>query len=224
MQEVIKVQKDIENYSELRSELLKEKEKMPILIPEAPIVNPNAALGTPPRLNESNGDQEIEEILAPSDTEDGKKQKYHLLFLRRNKIISCLSSSAGFEDTEDRKSDEYELDMETNPSDFLEMTQEVDDNDTTRDSKGATQHNSEIFQHTSEQHEVYVCSLCNKAFSSKGHLSLHARIHVGAGDVIGAKVVTDDHTSYKRPYQCDLCNKSYSTAKHRWGHVSTTHR
>lgn len=55
-------------------------------------------------------------------------------------------------------------------------------------------------------------------------MSLHARIHVGAGDVIGEKVLTDDHTSYKRPYQCDLCHKSYSTAKHRWGHVSTTHR
>ncbi|XP_071869636.1 uncharacterized protein isoform X3 [Bombus fervidus] len=71
---------------------------------------------------------------------------------------------------------------------------------------------------------MFLVTYQSKAFSSKGHLSLHARIHVGAGDVIGEKVLTDDHTSYKRPYQCDLCHKSYSTAKHRWGHVSTTHR
>lgn len=119
------------------------------------------------------------------------------------------------------------MDMETNPSDFLEMTpmvtEELDESGTVKGAKPSSR-NTDVFQHTAEQHEVYVCSLCNKAFSSKGHLSLHARIHVGAGDVIGAKVVTDDHTSYKRPYQCDLCNKSYSTAKHRWGHVSTTHR
>ncbi|XP_011314232.1 zinc finger protein Xfin-like [Fopius arisanus] len=187
-----------EQHSELRSELLKEKEKMPILIPEAPIVNPNAALGTPPRLNsDGEADPEIEEVMNQSGTDEG------------------------MDDTEDRKSDEYEMDMETNPSDFLEMPPMVTDD--AEDPQN--QHVPPVpFQHTSEQHEVYVCSLCNKAFSSKGHLSLHARIHVGAGDVIGEKVITDDHTSYKRPYQCDLCNKSYSTAKHRWGHVSTTHR
>lgn len=118
------------------------------------------------------------------------------------------------------------MDMETNPSDFLEMTSIVTEDANDPDSINVQGANNELelFQHTSEQHEVYVCSLCNKAFSSKGHLSLHARIHVGAGDIVGEKVITDDHTSYKRPYQCDLCNKSYSTAKHRWGHVSTTHR
>lgn len=116
------------------------------------------------------------------------------------------------------------MDMETNPSDFLEMTSIVTDDPEEGNSRNVSAAASGMFQHTSEQHEVYVCSLCNKAFSSKGHLSLHARIHVGAGDVIGERVITDDHTSYKRPYQCDLCNKSYSTAKHRWGHVSTTHR
>lgn len=113
------------------------------------------------------------------------------------------------------------MDMETNPSDFLELTSSVpEDADDV-----AKQEAVAVLQNRNEQqHEVYVCSLCNKAFSSKGHLSLHARIHVGAGDVIGEKVITNDHTSYKRPYQCDLCNKAYSTAKHRWGHVSTTHR
>lgn len=121
------------------------------------------------------------------------------------------------------------MDMETNPSDFLEMppmvTEEAEENETVNSvSARGRARDSRGFQHKSEQHEVYVCSLCNKAFSSKGHLSLHARIHVGAGDVIGEKVITDDHTSYKRPFQCDLCYKAYSTAKHRWGHVSTTHR
>lgn len=123
----------------------------------------------------------------------------------------------------------YEMDMETNPSDFLEMTPMVTEENeeecvTTNNANVATTQDTAVFSHTSQQHEVYVCSLCNKAFSSKGHLSLHARIHVGEGDVIGERVITDDHTSYQRPYQCDLCHKSYSTAKHRWGHVSTTHR
>ncbi|KAF7407294.1 hypothetical protein HZH66_001831 [Vespula vulgaris] len=192
-------------YSNVHPEFLKEKENIPMLIPEAPIVNPNAALGTPPRLNsDGEADNEIEELLENSGTDE----------------------EATIIDDSDRKSDEYEMDMETNPSDFLEMTPMVteDNEETSSKNMPMVTQESTVFQHTSEQHEVYVCSLCNKAFSSKGHLSLHARIHVGAGDVIGEKVITDDHTSYKRPYQCDLCNKSYSTAKHRWGHVSTTHR
>ncbi|CAG5081594.1 Similar to ZNF721: Zinc finger protein 721 (Homo sapiens) [Cotesia congregata] len=197
---------DMEKHSELRSELLKEKEKMPILIPEAPIVNPNAALGTPPRLNsDGEADQEIEEILEHSGTEEG------------------------LDDGEDRKYDEeYEMDMETNPSDFLEMppmvTEDPEEPDPRQQNSSRQLISPALFQHKSEHHEVYVCSLCNKAFSSKGHLSLHARIHAGAGDVVGEKVITDDHTSFKRLYQCDLCNKSYSTAKHRWGHVSSNHR
>ncbi|KOC70194.1 Zinc finger protein Xfin [Habropoda laboriosa] len=184
------------------SELFKAKESIPVLIPEAPIVNPNAALGTPPRLNsDGEADHETEEIVDNSGTDEAT-------------IV---------DDFEDRRSEEYEMDMETNPSDFLEMTSMV----TEEPEESQLRHqelSSNLPEHTSQQHEVYVCSLCNKAFSSKGHLSLHARIHVGAGDVIGEKVLTDDHTSYKRPYQCDLCHKSYSTAKHRWGHVSTTHR
>ncbi|KMQ97192.1 zinc finger protein xfin [Lasius niger] len=198
--------------SEMHAELLKGKENMPILIPEAPVVNPNAALGTPPRLNsDGEADPEIEEILDASEGTD-----------------EVLDDS-----TEDRRSEyEYEMDMETNPSDFLEMTPMVTEeneeecvaNNTSVPTGGQQQDAAAVFPPTSQQHEVYVCSLCNKAFSSKGHLSLHARIHVGEGDVIGERVITDDHTSYQRPYQCDLCHKSYSTAKHRWGHVSTTHR
>lgn len=182
------------------SEYFKGKKSIPVLIPEAPIVNPNAALGTPPRLN-SDGEADTEEIVDNSGTDEAT-------------II---------DDSEDRHSIEYEMDMETNPSDFLEMTSIV----TEEPDESELRHqeiSNNLPEHTSQQHEVYVCSLCSKAFSSKGHLSLHARIHVGAGDVIGEKVLTDDHTSYKRPYQCDLCHKSYSTAKHRWGHVSTTHR
>ncbi|KYN04799.1 Zinc finger protein Xfin [Cyphomyrmex costatus] len=185
------------------------KENMPVLIPEAPVVNPNAALGTPPRLNsDGEADPEIEEIL---DTSEGTDE-----------VI---------DDSEDRRSEyemAYEMDMETNPSDFLEMTpmvtEENEEESSTNNTSAVTTQDTMVFPHTSQQHEVYVCSLCNKAFSSKGHLSLHARIHVGEGDVIGERVITDDHTSYQRPYQCDLCHKSYSTAKHRWGHVSTTHR
>ncbi|OAD58141.1 Zinc finger protein Xfin [Eufriesea mexicana] len=184
------------------SEFFKGRKSIPVLIPEAPIVNPNAALGTPPRLNsDGEADHETEEIIDNSGTDEAT-------------IV---------DDSEDRHSEEYEMDMETNPSDFLEMTSIV----TEEPEESELRHqelSSNLPEHTSQQHEVYVCSLCNKAFSSKGHLSLHARIHVGAGDVIGEKVLTDDHTSYKRPYQCDLCHKSYSTAKHRWGHVSTTHR
>jgi hypothetical protein len=44
---------------------------MPMLIPEAPVVNPNAALGTPPRLNfDGEADPEIEEILDTSEGTD----------------------------------------------------------------------------------------------------------------------------------------------------------
>ena len=124
---------------------------------------------------------------------------------------------------DDSRIDEF-AEMDMNPSDFLEMSSMMPEEECEQLMNKKNNRDSEVFQHRNQQHEVYVCSLCNKAFSSKGHLSLHARIHVGAGDVIGEKVITNDHTSYKRPYQCDLCNKSYSTAKHRWGHVSTTHR
>lgn len=41
-----------------------------MLIPEAPIVNPNAALGTPPRLN-SDGEADTEEIVDNSGTDEG---------------------------------------------------------------------------------------------------------------------------------------------------------
>jgi len=213
---------------------------MPILIPEAPVVNPNAALGTPPRLNsDGEADPEIEEILDASEgTDEGTCphsfcKGFFFPFIPRKSCCSRMLFRYKVLDdsTEDRRSEyEYEMDMETNPSDFLEMTPmvtEENEEECVANNTSAAAGQQEavtVFPPTSQQHEVYVCSLCNKAFSSKGHLSLHARIHVGEGDVIGERVITDDHTSYQRPYQCDLCHKSYSTAKHRWGHVSTTHR
>lgn len=53
---------------------------MPVLIPEAPIVNPNAALGTPPRLNsDGEADPEIEEILDTSEgTDEGTLAHFEL--------------------------------------------------------------------------------------------------------------------------------------------------
>lgn len=93
--------------------------------------------------------------------------------------------------------------------------------------------------HELPEHEtLHTCSICNKAFSSKGHLALHNKIHM-------KETVEETHSKrprrqtsspaenlmdlnwksgYYRPYRCDLCNKSYSTAKHRWGHVSVCHR
>lgn len=54
-------------------ELLKEKEHMPNLIPEAPVINPNAALGTPPRLkSEGEPDNVIEEVIENSEIEERK--------------------------------------------------------------------------------------------------------------------------------------------------------
>lgn len=54
------------------SELFKGKESIPVLIPEAPIVNPNAALGTPPRLNsDGEAEHEMEEIADNSGTDEG---------------------------------------------------------------------------------------------------------------------------------------------------------
>lgn len=47
---------DVEPYSELRMELLKKKENStPMVNAEVPVVNPNAALGTPPRLRPEPG-------------------------------------------------------------------------------------------------------------------------------------------------------------------------
>ncbi|XP_071634181.1 uncharacterized protein [Temnothorax longispinosus] len=92
---------DSAQFGEVHAELLKGKENMPVLIPEAHVVNPNAPLGTPPRLNSDNeADPEIEEIL---DTSEGADE------------------ATVIDDSEDRRS-EYEMDMETNPSDFLEIT------------------------------------------------------------------------------------------------------
>ncbi|XP_071634178.1 uncharacterized protein [Temnothorax longispinosus] len=92
---------DIAQFDEVHAELLKGKENMPVLIPETPVVNPNAPLGTTPRLNSDNeADPEIEEIL---DTSKGTDE------------------ATVIDDSEDRRS-EYEMDMETNPSDFLEIT------------------------------------------------------------------------------------------------------
>jgi len=152
-----------------------------------------------------------------------------LYFLSGNKLLLTFYISitkATVDDAEDRRS-EYDYYMDTIPSDFLEqapMVTEENEEDCRNNITTVAQDSAVIFQHTSQQHELYVCSRCNKAFSSKGHLSLHARIHAGEGDVIGERVITDDHTSYQRPYQCDLCQKSYSTAKHRWGHVSSAHK
>lgn len=59
-------------YSNIHSQFLREKNNIPMLIPEAPIVNPNAALGTPPRLNsDGEADNEIEELLENSGTDEG---------------------------------------------------------------------------------------------------------------------------------------------------------
>lgn len=61
---------------------------MPILIPEAPVVNPNAALGTPPRLNsDGEADHEIEEILEHS-TEEGIVLQHGGMEVKRS-IINC---------------------------------------------------------------------------------------------------------------------------------------
>jgi len=56
---------------------------MPMLIPEAPVVNPNAALGTPPRLNfDGEADPEIEEILDTSEgTDEGMFGAFFLFFI-----------------------------------------------------------------------------------------------------------------------------------------------
>ncbi|XP_069694292.1 zinc finger protein Xfin-like isoform X2 [Periplaneta americana] len=76
---------------------------------------------------------------------------------------------------------------------------------------------------------LHTCSTCNKAFSSKGHLALHNKIHLKEGQSsahssVDKSLDSNWKSGYYRPYRCDLCNKSYSTAKHRWGHVSVCHR
>lgn len=73
MQTEKKEEQENEDYSELRSELLKEKDLMPNLIPEAPVVNPNAALGTPPRLkSDGEADHEVDDCMEQSENEERK--------------------------------------------------------------------------------------------------------------------------------------------------------
>jgi hypothetical protein len=65
---------DVEPYSELRMELLKEKDNMPMLIPEASVVNPNAALGTPPRLmSDGENEHDMEDLTHEHDMGDGRE-------------------------------------------------------------------------------------------------------------------------------------------------------
>ncbi|XP_071634189.1 uncharacterized protein [Temnothorax longispinosus] len=97
---------DSAQFGEVHAELLKGKENMPVFIPEAFVVNPNAPLGlNSPRLNSDNeADPEIEEIL---DTSEG------------------ADKATVIDDSEDRRLEyemAYEMDMKTNPSDFLEIT------------------------------------------------------------------------------------------------------
>jgi len=73
----------------MHAELFKEKENMPVLIPEAPVVNPNAALGTPPRLNsDGEADPEIEEILDTSEGTDEGMLVYFELDSSYNTLLS----------------------------------------------------------------------------------------------------------------------------------------
>lgn len=78
----------------MHAEFLKEKKNTPVLIPEAPVVNPNAALGTPPRLNsDGEADPEVEEILDTSEgTDEGTFSMFciFLFFLFRDGRLCIL--------------------------------------------------------------------------------------------------------------------------------------
>lgn len=60
-----------------------------MLIPEAPIVNPNAALGTPPRLNsDGEADHDTEGIVDNSGTDEGIFLFFNLLKNLVKKVFS----------------------------------------------------------------------------------------------------------------------------------------
>lgn len=72
------------------------------------------------------------------------------------------------------------------------------------------------------ENNLYPCTICERIFSSKGHLTLHCKIHEGTGDTPSLKRITS--LDGYRQFKCNLCDKSYSTSKHLWGHVSVCHR
>ncbi|XP_071634180.1 uncharacterized protein [Temnothorax longispinosus] len=199
---------DIAQFDEVHAELLKGKENMPVLIPETPVVNPNAPLGTTPRLNSDNeADPEIEEIL---DTSKGTDE------------------ATVIDDSEDRRS-EYEMDMETNPSDFLEITPMVTEEN--EEECGRAKENRSLSDLIEEEESMnlsmqtqenalmpfvelkilkdrnyvnkpvgcFACSRCGRSYKSKYTLQRHEQLECG-----------------KEPqFKCPFCPQRYAAVRTR---------
>ena len=86
-------------------------------------------------------------------------------------------------------------------------------------------------KHNSYDRYKYPCSLCDKRYTTKGHLDQHMRLHTGHYKFYCDKcrkgfIIKRDHVEHMRAHQglkyhCDYCSKPFSSQKGLTYHLST---
>ena len=101
-------------------------------------------------------------------------------------------------------------------------------------------YSSSLYVHQKVVHEgkervkkkTFVCSVCNKVFSTKSYLNIHSRVHTGEKPYLCAicnrafsqRTSLINHTALHtdaRPYECTFCNKSFRRRETLLVHIRT---